>query len=254
MRLFYYFFLLISVLFILDVQGQARQTNYSIETGINIGFGAIQSDFSKNNEFRNTGVLTSGYFYFNFIENKNTSFYHWLKNHVKIKGEISFIKVKIDHFGKSIEDTNPEARLFKELHATSSILNIGSILEYHFFNLPSFSTKRRFSPYFGIGGMLNFSDPTVFSDIGDFTENPSIIPISYREKNVIDVKEETTGSLVGSIGTRFKLTYNTDLILDARAQYFFSDYIDGLKPNRSTNQYNDWLYTASVGYIFYIDQ
>ena len=52
----------------------------------------------------------------------------------------------------------------------------------------------------------------------------------------------TTWSVVGSIGTRYKLTVLSDLMVDLRWQYFFNDWVDGLDHNwRDYDRSNDWL-------------
>ena len=48
----------------------------------------------------------------------------------------------------------------------------------------------------------------------------------------------------------------SDLVLDMRAQYFNSDWVDGLNPNKDLfkeNKNNDWLTFVGLGYIFYLD-
>jgi hypothetical protein len=63
-------------------------------------------------------------------------------------------------------------------------------------------------------------------------------------------------SLVSSIGTRYKLNPLNDLVLDLRFQYFGSDWVDGLNPNKeiyTENKSNDWLIWVQFGYIHYLE-
>jgi hypothetical protein len=44
-------------------------------------------------------------------------------------------------------------------------------------------------------------------------------------------------------------------MVDLRLQYYFSDWVDGLKPNPELykeNKANDWLVWLNVGYIYYL--
>jgi hypothetical protein len=44
-------------------------------------------------------------------------------------------------------------------------------------------------------------------------------------------------------------------MVDLRLQYYFSDWVDGLKPNPDLykeNKANDWLVWFNVGYIYYL--
>jgi hypothetical protein len=45
-------------------------------------------------------------------------------------------------------------------------------------------------------------------------------------------------------------------MVEARFQYFGSDWVDGLNPNKeiyTENKYNDWQVWLTFGYIFYLD-
>jgi hypothetical protein len=62
-------------------------------------------------------------------------------------------------------------------------------------------------------------------------------------------------SIVSSVGTRYKLAPLSDLMVDLRFQYYFSNWVDGLNPNPDMykeNKANDWLVWFNVGYIYYL--
>ena len=69
----------------------------------------------------------------------------------------------------------------------------------------------------------------------------------------ISAENGSTWSIVSSIGTRYKLTILSDLMVDLRFQYFFSDWTDGLNHQLSSNKSNDWLVWLNFGYIYYLD-
>ena len=64
-----------------------------------------------------------------------------------------------------------------------------------------------------------------------------------------------------SVGVRYKLSDLSDLMLDARWQYYFSNWVDGLNPSLANNgsvpvpenKANDWIYWINLGYIYYLD-
>ncbi len=259
MRLFQSFLVLLSLFFVTNNYAQ-QQYSPSFEAGISLGASAIQSDFGENGDFEssvygNIGTTFSGAFYMNFINRRNNSEAHWFKNHAKLKGELSYTKANIDHFGATIEEDTYSAPLFKAMHGTASIMNFGAILEYYLFDLSEFNPKNSniFSPYFGAGILASFSNPTIFSDLGDYTTNASVLPAGYRTEDSINTESEAAFSLVYSLGTRIKLNYYSDLVIDTRWQQFFSDNIDGLNPQFEANKHNDWMYGVSLGYIFYLD-
>ena len=63
-------------------------------------------------------------------------------------------------------------------------------------------------------------------------------------------------SVVSSVGTRYKLTELSDLFVELRWQYYFSDWVDGLNPDPeiyTENKANDWNAWLHFGYIYYLD-
>ncbi len=260
MRLFYLFLLSLGLLFNTKTYAQQPQGGISFEAGVNLGISAIQSDFGENGDlessvYGNIGTTFAGTFYMDFINRRNSTSYHWLKNHTKIKGEVSYTKANIDHFGATIKEDTYSAPLYKAMHGTASIISFGAIFEYHIFDISEFNPKNTniFSPYVGVGVLGSYSSPTISSDLGDYTTNALVLPAGYRTDNSINTKSETTFSLVYSLGTRIKMNYYSDLILDTRWQQFFSDNIDGLNPQFEANKHNDWMYGVSLGYLFYLD-
>ena len=77
--------------------------------------------------------------------------------------------------------------------------------------------------------------------------------------NAIFLDESSTNeafsswSIVWSIGTRYKLTPLSDLMIDLRWQYYFTDLADGLDHNAPSDKFNDWGAWLNFGYIYYIN-
>ena len=69
----------------------------------------------------------------------------------------------------------------------------------------------------------------------------------------IKIDGGTTWSVVGSVGTRYKLTILSDLMIDLRWQYFFNNEVDGLDHKLPSDKANDWLVWLNFGYIYYLD-
>jgi hypothetical protein len=244
----------------INSSAQYKKNNTSFDASINIGAAAIQTDFGENGDFKsnvygNVGFTIGGAFYMNFIQRRSSNDSHWFKNHAKLKGELSYLKANIDHFGSNIEGDNASAILFKKMHAKVSVMNFGAMMEYHIFDLSEYNPKNTniFSPYVSFGGMVGFSSPTVYSDLGDYHNNPEVLPGSYRKENTIQTGTETNFSLAFGVGSRIKLSYNSDLVIDTRWQKYSSDRIDGLVPQYEANKNNDWIYSATLGYVFYLD-
>lgn len=244
------------MLFSISIQSQI---SLSYEAGFNVGMASFQTDYGERGDFQsgfsgNMGVSTSATFYLNFFNRTGlwNERYEWLTSHFKVKSEVSYMQAKLEHFG--FEGGTPETDQLKAMHGTSSIINTGITIEYHFLDLYNFNVNRQqmLSPYIGIGALATFSSPTFEFDAGDYVANPSLLPPKYQD-NAIFTEPETTGSMVFSAGTRIKATDRADIVIDSRWQYFFSNKIDALDPIDSSNKFNDWLYSLTVGYVYIIN-
>ncbi len=257
MRTNIFFTVTLMVLFGLSAQSQV---SLSYEAGFNVGMASFQTDYGERGDFQsgfsgNMGTATSAAFYINFFS--KTGLWNekseWISSHLKLKAEVSYMQAKLEHFGKYVEGETSDAEKLKAMHGTSSIINTGVILEYHFMDIYTFNINRRqtLDPYIGMGALATFSKPTLEYDLGDYEANPSILHPAYQ--NAIYTDPETTGALAFSAGTRIKATEKSDIVIDSRWHYFFSNKIDGLDPEISANKFNDWAYSLSVGYVFYIN-
>ncbi len=259
----FFLFIKMSVflLFFTSFQTLQAQIGNSFDIGINMGAISIQSDYGERGDIKsnltgNVGYTTSLVLYKNFYGRTNSwnSRTNWLEEHIKLKAEVSYFKTTLNHYGAYVERPSTGATLLKAMHGTSSVINFGLVVEHHFLNLSSFSTYRnehRFSPYFSFGGMFGISNATVTSDLGDYTTNPSLMISAYQE-NAIYTEKLMVGSAVFGLGTRIKISDRSDFVLDARWQGYFSDKVDGLKPELDANKYFDWTSAMTAGLVIYL--
>ena len=66
------------------------------------------------------------------------------------------------------------------------------------------------------------------------------IPNGQQREYPINLAQQSNWSMVTSIGVRYKLTKLSDLMLDLRWQYYFSDWIDGFNHKLSYNKFYLW--------------
>ncbi len=246
------------MLFYISIQSQI---SLSYEAGFNVGMASFQTDYGERGDFQsgvsgNIGASTAATFYLNFFNRYGlwNERYEWFTSHFKVKTEISYMQAKLEHFGKYVDAGTPAADQLKAMHGTSSIINTGTTLEYHLYDTYEFSVNRErlLDPYVGIGALVTFSKPTFEYDLGDYEADPSILFPKYQN-NAIFTDSEVTGSMLFSAGTRIKASDKADIVIDTRWQYFFSNKIDALDPKDSSNQFNDWLYSLTVGYVYLIN-
>lgn len=248
------------------------QVGFSHEVGIIAGPVAFQSDYGQRSNFEtnagNTGFGIGLIHYLNFSYTEACPSCIGIKRdffreHFKIRSEVSYSKTKLNHFGEWVSDqkvaTSLGARQLKAMQGSTSVTNAGVQLEYYPFSIRDFSsTEGSFGPYVSLGAQYSFFSPKVESTLGKLNAAnvfPKYFAPSDGKPNGFSNDSGSTYSIVTSIGTRYKLTPLSDLILDFRAQYFNSNWVDGLNPNPNIykeNKFNDWNLWLNFGYIYYL--
>lgn len=260
-------YLIMSFLLVLGFSNKtAAQFGFSHEIGAIVGPVAMQSDYGERHDFStnagNTGIGFGIIHYLNFAYRAECNCYApetYFNDHFKLRSELSFNHTKLEHFGEWVDDS--ETGLFADqlraMRGETTVTNIGMQLEFFPFSIRDFSaTPGALAPFVSLGGQFSFYKPKASSTLGSgvLGEDPTITPVKYFD--AFDHDGGTTWSVVGSIGTRYKLTVLSDLMIDLRWQYYFSNWVDGLNPNPDVykeNKANDWLVWLNVGYIYYLD-
>ena len=256
--------ILVSLLMLFGFSHMATaQYGFSHEIGAIAGPVWFQSDYGERHDFStNQGNMGFGIgiiHYLNFSYKAECNCYTpetYFNDHFKLRSEISYNKTKLEHFGQWTESSSLFARQLKAMRGSTSVTNIGMQLEYFPLSIRDFTaTNGALAPFVSLGGQFSFYDPSSYSVLGDgeLGQDPTITPIKYFD--AFDRQGGTTWSVVGSVGTRYKLTELSDLMVDLRMQYYFSNWVDGLSPNPKVyteNKANDWLVWFNVGYIYYL--
>ena len=244
------------------------QFGFSQEVGFITGPLAFYSDFGERNDFetnsKNVGIGFGIVHYLNFAYRGDFNIYtrrNYFNDHFKIRTEIDYHKTNLEHFGKWVapERTSLTADQLRAMSGSVSVFDIGSQLEYYPLSIRAFQANGfKLSPFFGAGiHWVNFH-PEVSSTLGSLN-SPLSTPNKYY--NAFQQQSGSTFSIVGNVGVRYKLSEFSDIMLDSRWQFYFSDWVDGLNPRFENNgvvevpenKSNDWIYWLSVGYIYYIN-
>ncbi|MBF4472892.1 THC0290_0291 family protein [Flavobacterium sp. HJJ] len=241
------------------------QSSVAHEIGGFFGPSVMKSDYGQRNDdpstYRNTGFAIGFIHYLNFSSNSMSSAY--FKEHFKVRSELSFNQTELNHFGKWTENGNSIGkRQLRAMEGKSSILNLGAQLEYFpFRRIHDFEyTVGSFSPYLSLGLQCNFYNVKSSSSMGELgtvaATFPKYLIPSDGHSYGFSTESSSTWSIVSGVGSRYKLTPLSDLLVEFRLQYFGSDWVDGLNPNKqifTENKYNDWQVGLTFGYIFYLD-
>ena len=253
------------ILSLLAINTQA-QDDSSHELGFIFGSASFTTDYGQRNHLQsnvagNIGMGFGAIYYLNFTDyryrwNQRTNY--WAE-HFRVRAEASYMSAKLDHFGKWAEKQSISGDKLRAHHGKTYLFNVGAQLEFHWVDIVDFGSRRipdlKWSPYISAGAFVDFYNPSIKSDLGNWRD-PGILypkwdPNTYPKAT--RVTPAITMSATLGIGTRRKLGYYSDLLIESRWQYFFSNYIDGLNAKGSENKYNDWLLWIHVGYIYYLN-
>lgn len=232
------------------------------EIGVFAGPVAFQSDYGQRGDMKstlgNTGFGFGIVHYINFSYDANArrfNNYSYFNDHFKVRSELSYNKTEFQHYGKWVDDsrTSVTANQLRNMRGSSAITNVGMQLEFHPISIRDFSLATGiFAPFVTLGAQYSHFKPEAYSTTGPLT----ILNTPEKYRGATSNKSDYTWSTVASVGTRYKLTERSDLMVDLRGQYFFSNWVDGLNPDEKRypeNKSNDWLVGLNFGYIYYIE-
>lgn len=255
--------IIIPFAFLLSMQVSYSQLGFSHEVGVITGPIVYQSDFGERYDFEtnsgNIGIGIGIVYYINF--DYLTNYYYnssknYFTDHCKIRAEIAWNKTKLNHFGEWVdkERAGSNADKLRAHSGEAQNWNIGAQLEYYPLSIKAFSQGAvSLAPFVSFGAQYVSFNPSVETSFGDQNiDNLNNFYPSWEPGSISD-KSGSTWSVVGSIGTRYKLTILSDLMIDVRIQRFFNDSTDGLDHQLASNKSNDWLAWINFGYIYYFD-
>lgn len=271
-------FRLIVLLLLGSISTLQAQFGFSHEVGVIAGPVAFQSDYGQRKDLQtnagNTGIGVGLIHYLNFSYRADCNCYTpetYFNDHFKLRSEISFNKTKLNMFGEwvtpeKVNGPDPApgvpngAKQLKSMEGSTSVTDIGMQLEFYPLSIRDFTaTDGAFAPFISLGGHFSFYNPEVHSTLGKLDAiniHPKYWAPSDGQAHGFTNDGGSVWSVVSSVGSRYKLSPLSDLILDLRVQYYFSNWVDGLNPNPAIykeNKANDWNIWLNFGYIYYLD-
>jgi hypothetical protein len=260
--------LLVLVFLMLPRQEVYSQFGFSHEIGIITGPIVFYSDYGERYDFEtNSGNVGWGVgliHYINFAYRADCNCYSrdtYFNDHFKIRSEIDYHKTNFEHFGQWVDPdrTSLTADQLRAMKGSSTVFDVGAQLEYFPKSIRDFQAGGyRIAPFISLGAhWVNF-DPEAYSELGPLN-SPLTTPDKYYNAFLQD--GDSTWSVVASFGIRYKISPLSDLMLDSRWQYYFSNWVDGLNPSFENNQVvqvpenkaNEWIYWLNFGYVYYIE-
>ena len=260
--------LFLVILFGFSFNSNAQFGGFSHEVGIIAGPIAFQSDYGQRYDLStnagNTGIGVGLIHYLNFSYKADCNCYTpdtYFNDHFKLRSELSYNKTELEHFGRWVEGKPSVGKdQLKAMNGSTAVTNLGVQLEYFPLSIRDYSvTVGSLAPFVSLGGQFSYYNAKASSTLGDLGTSSTtfykyLTPSDGRPYG-FSTESGAVWSVVSSVGTRYKLTPLSDLMIDLRAQYFFSNWVDGLNPDPTfykENKANDWLVWFNVGYIYYL--
>lgn len=246
------------ILFSIEVKSQF---GFSHEIGVIAGPVVFYSDYGQRNNIEtnmgNVGFGIGLIHYINFAYRADCNCYTrdtYFNDHFKVRSEISYHKTEFQHYGEWVDPSRESlmARQLRGMRGSTSVFDVGAQLEYFPLSVRDFVGGRyRIAPFASFGfHWVNFS-PDAYTVFVPENLNEPLLPDKYID--AFQTEPGSTWSVVWSLGFRYKLGPMSDLMLDGRWQFYFSNWVDGLNPDVPENKANDWIYWLNVGYILYLD-
>jgi hypothetical protein len=262
----------LTLLFLIaSIYSVSAQGGFSHEIGVIVGPVAFQSDYGERNDLStnagNTGFGIGLVHYLNFSYRADCDCFNpdtYFNDHFKFRTELSYNRTKLNHFGKWVTPekvaNSVDAAQLKAMEGSTSVTNIGMQIEFYPWSIRDFTaTTGSYGPFVSLGGQFSFYNPEVSSTLGKLsatTVHPKYWAPSDGKPHGYTNEGGSVWSIVSSVGTRYKLTPLSDLIIDLRAQYYYSNWVDGLNPDPAKyheNKANDWNIWLNFGYIYYLN-
>jgi hypothetical protein len=240
------------------------QLGIAHEFGVIAGRVEFRSDYGQRDNTQTNlnnmgfGIAIVDYLNFSYNDNSNRFF----NQHFKVRSELSYSKTALQHYGDWVGNNSLASKQLEAMQGSTQLLNLGTQLEFYPLHIHDFeNTMGSFAPYISLGAQIGYYTATATSTLGEMgnalTTFPKYLLPSEGRPHGYSNESKVVFSETLNIGTRYKLNKMSDLVLDLRAQYFNSDWVDGLNPNKdlfTENKSNDWLTFIGVGYIIYLDR
>ena len=251
--------LIILFLLLIAIPSKAQHLNHDV--GLFVGIAVPQTDYHQAKDplskFSNTGKSISLTHYLQFY-NKSTRWNAdgFFTNHIMLKSELNFVsKPKLRNSGKYTEGNGNLAQILRAMKGSFSVISLGIQAEYYFKDLKEYMhpySYMKWNPYVTFGFQYAMYNNTLTSDLGDWTNDPMILPSIFNNPNDLAIGSGGIATVVFGGGVRYKLSKSIDLAGNFICQHFLSDAVDGLQSSSPKNKNNDYFAHAQIGIIYHL--
>jgi len=238
------------------------QMDVSHEVGLFFGTASLQTDFGERYDFPSENQATMSFGITHYLKFFGSQ-YNWrsgtsyFSEHFKLKTQFNYLSnSKIEHEGVYVEQDNQVGNKLKRMTGSVKVYNIGTNLEYYFFELEDYTSYYRSSgklnPFIHVGIHYAFFQPDIQVDGVSLKgqEEPYLDLINKWQVGAIHLEDDSAFAGSAGLGVRYGLD-RLDLVLDTRYQFFFTDRLEGLDaPNDPGNRDNDTMILVNLGIVY----
>jgi len=237
----------------ISVYSQNGYGGVYIEIGVFAGPVFFKTDYGERGNFENF-IKNNGYAVGASVYLSNLNIFNTLEENLKLRLDLSFTKADFKHYGKYVAPSSNSliSNQLRGMYGSTFSGSLGFQVEYYPFKTENYS-RSSFSPYLSLGPQINYVSVTTKSTLGELG---TVLTTPQKYIGGYKNGEITAASVTGAIGARYLLSDYHGIFADLRAQYFFTDWADGLNPNKTIykeNKSNDWCVGFIVGYVYYLN-
>lgn len=252
----------ITIIFVIVFFLESTAQHYTHDIGVFVGTSSLQADYGQRgnfaSEWNNNGISFSVAHYLSFY-NRTLRWdpHDVLHNHLMVRSEIQYLNnIKLEHHGKWARRSSYASQQLRSMKGSLRMLNLGLHLEYHYRPLEEFVYPYSylwFNPFVTLGVKYSMYKTGLESDLGDWTQDITVLPKKYTPSGALDIGPGSTLSVALGLGARYKITPKLDLVTQFNYQYFFSDKLDGLQADVIENRNNEWLLNIQFGFVYHLN-
>ncbi|MFD1094417.1 THC0290_0291 family protein [Salegentibacter chungangensis] len=228
------------------------------EIGILAGPAAFFTDYGERWNIRsnldNGGFGVGIVHYMHFAYRRHCNIYrkkNYLADHFRIRNEIDYMRSNLEHVGPVAMKKTKGGEQLRAMHGYSETIEIGTHLEYYPFSISDFTNFSYWlAPYIGLGFHYVRYFPDAYSDLGSF-KTPGVLFPTFEDG--LNLEDGHTTAIAGNLGLRYHIAPRHDILMEARWQYYDTDWLEGLNIQAKQNQYNDFIFWFNIGYVYYIN-
>lgn len=248
----------ITILLTLVIFFKLEAQNYKHDIGAFIGTSSLNSDFGEANK-ANTSNNSTSFALAHYLQFYNTSS-RWdrnassrLINHLMIKTEFRYSNSSnIQNFTETSNGNSPSAEVSRAMRGSLSLFNLGTNFEYYLLPLRDYVYSKRmlFNPYVSLGVNFSSYDRDITYDSSTVGKENALLAKANIPTEAFILGIGDSFSFSGSLGTRIKVSSNTDVVTQFGYQYFLTDDLEGMNANIPQNRNNDWLANFQFGLVY----